>query len=361
MAPQGSIFGIVGALSAFPRRLAAREVEGRGAQLRRGSTRGTSHVVFGRGLLASATAGALETRVEAERRAGRQLLSENGFLRLLGLKRGPAAGELDEAAICQQAKLSAQDLAMLGLFDCFECAPPLYGFRDLILAKKYAGLIASGAGWFTVARAIHRSGPVASLTALSLLAVDTDEIYVRSRDGLSDLGGQLLLPIARGGEPDAEELFAEAEAAEADGRFAEAAELYRRCLAADPADSVAAFNRANCLKAEGRSAEAAHDYIRALKLDPKFAEAWFNFAGLAAERGHPEAARRHLIKALAVDPGYADAIYNLARLDYEAGRLEDARAWWRRYLELDHSSEWARRALRGIHFVDLALAHRSAG
>lgn len=236
MAPQGSIFGIVGALSAFPRQLAAREVEGRGAQLRRGSTRGTSHVVFGRGLLASATAGALETRVEAERRAGRQLLSENGFLRLLGLKRGPAAGELDEAAICQQAKLSAQDLAMLGLFDCFECAPPLYGFRDLILAKKYAGLIASGAGWFTVARAIHRSGPVASLTALSLLAVDTDEIYVRSRDGLSDLGGQLLLPIARGGEPDAEELFAEAEAAEADGRFAEAAELYRRCLAADPAE-----------------------------------------------------------------------------------------------------------------------------
>ena len=46
----GAVFGTIGALAAFPLRLAAREVERRHGQLRRGVTRRTSHVVFGRTL-----------------------------------------------------------------------------------------------------------------------------------------------------------------------------------------------------------------------------------------------------------------------------------------------------------------------
>ncbi len=48
----GTVFGTVGALAAFPLRLAQREVERRHAELRRGITRRTSHVLFGRTLLA---------------------------------------------------------------------------------------------------------------------------------------------------------------------------------------------------------------------------------------------------------------------------------------------------------------------
>ncbi|TIS07165.1 MAG: O-linked GlcNAc transferase, partial [Mesorhizobium sp.] len=44
----GAVFGAVGPLAAFPLRLAAREVERRHAELRRGVTRRTTHVVFGR-------------------------------------------------------------------------------------------------------------------------------------------------------------------------------------------------------------------------------------------------------------------------------------------------------------------------
>ncbi|TIW17919.1 MAG: O-linked GlcNAc transferase, partial [Mesorhizobium sp.] len=50
----GAVYGVVGALAAFPLRLAAREVERRHAELRRGVTRRTSHAVFGRTLLAKA-------------------------------------------------------------------------------------------------------------------------------------------------------------------------------------------------------------------------------------------------------------------------------------------------------------------
>ncbi|TIP56012.1 MAG: O-linked GlcNAc transferase, partial [Mesorhizobium sp.] len=61
----GAVYGVVGALAAFPLRLAAREVERRHAELRRGVTRRTSHVVFGRALLAKAKSG----DAEIERRA----------------------------------------------------------------------------------------------------------------------------------------------------------------------------------------------------------------------------------------------------------------------------------------------------
>ncbi|TIP17053.1 MAG: O-linked GlcNAc transferase, partial [Mesorhizobium sp.] len=92
----GAVFGAVGPLAAFPLRLAAREVERRHAELRRGVTRRTTHVVFGRTLLAKAATartgdGDIERRVQAEREAGRELVSENGFLRLLGLLKAPQA------------------------------------------------------------------------------------------------------------------------------------------------------------------------------------------------------------------------------------------------------------------------------
>jgi tetratricopeptide (TPR) repeat protein len=106
---------------------------------------------------------------------------------------------------------------------------------------------------------------------------------------------------------------------------------------------------------------AAHDYARAIKLDPGFVEAWFNLACLMIERGRVDSARRHLRKAIALDGDYGDAVFNLAKLEFDAGNLGEARRWWVRYLELDSATEWARTALRGIQFVDLHLAQRTAG
>ncbi|MER8388073.1 tetratricopeptide repeat protein [Mesorhizobium sp. M1428] len=362
-APTGTIFGTIGALAAFPLRLAAREVARQHGQLRRGVTRRTTHVVLGRKLLAKAGDGEIERRTAAERAAGRKLVSENGFLRLLGLMKAPEASALSRQSLIDQSRLTGADLDLLSLFDAFEHDAEPYSFRDLILARKYAGLVAGGASWAAIARSVHRSGPIASLTAKSLAVGSqhgrADAIYLEG--GQSELDGQLLFDLGTQDDDTLEELFADAEAAEEAEDHEQAAALYQRCLAIDPSDAIAAFNRANCLRAAGHAAEAAHDYARAIKLDPGFVEAWFNLAGLMSEEGRVASARRHLLKAIALDAKYADAVFNLARLEFDAGNLAEARRSWVRYLELDANSEWARMAAKGIQFVDLQLARMSAG
>jgi tetratricopeptide (TPR) repeat protein len=354
-------FGVFGALAAFPRRLAAREVERQHGRLRRGATRQTSHMVFGRTLLGKASDTGIEARFDAELQAGRRPLSENGFLRLLGLMTSPEASALTRQSLLDQSRLSPRDFDLLSLFDAFEHDAEPYSFRDLILSRKYAGLIASGAAWGAIARSVHRSGPVASLTAQSLHVEGADAIYARLGEDLSELDGQMLLNLDHPDVSELEDLFALAEAEEGAGRYDEAAAWYRRCLTLDPGDSVAAFNCANCLRAVGRPVEAAHDYARAIKLDPGFAEAWFNLAGLMTDRGRIDSARRHLEKAIMLDGEYADAVFNLAKLEFDTGKLGEARRWWARYLELDSDSEWARTAARGMRFVDLELTQRTAG
>jgi tetratricopeptide (TPR) repeat protein len=347
----GRTFGIVGALEAFPRRLAAREVERLGGQLRRGVGRGTTDVVFGRRLLAERDGAAIELRRVAEGDAGRRLVGEGGFLRLLGLAAVAGPADIGRAALAEQSGLAARDLEMLALFDAFEHEREPFSFRDVILARKYAGLVAGGADWASIARSVHRFGPVASLTAKALHVEDGLGICVRAGDRVSELDGQLRFDLGPG--PDLDALFEAAEAAEAAGEPAAAARLYQRCLDADPGDAVAAFNRGNCLRALGRLGPAAQDYVRAAKLDPSFVEAWFNLGGLMAEAGHVAAARRHLCRAIALDAGYADAVFNLASLEFDAGNFAEAGRWWQRYLELDSDSEWARTAARGVRFVAL--------
>lgn len=342
------VFGLVGALAAFPRRVAARAVEAQGATLRRGTSRQTTHVVLGRKLLTLAPGREIAARVGAERAAGRTLLSEMAFLRLLGLADPPPAGGIPRRTLLD-AGLTEADLDLLTLFDAFEHDAEPWSFRDLILARKYAALRAEGAPWPAIARSVHRYGPAGGLTA-ETLAVGPRGILV----GAAEPDGQLALDL--GAPEDPEDLFAAAEAAEAGGALVEAARLYHRCLALDPGDALAAFNRANVLRALGRPEEAHRDYLRAARIDRRFPEALFNLGCLASERGNRAAARSHFHRALALDPGYADASYNLAALEFDDGRLDAARAHWLHYLTLDPDSDWGRRAARGIAFIDMTRA-----
>lgn len=361
MTGETKVFGLIGGLAAFPRRMAAREVERQQGELQRGVTRRTSHVVFGRKLLAKADPTAIEARFGREVGTGRAVLSENGFLGVLGLRNAPTGSSLSRQSLLDQAKLNPHAFELLALFDAFEHAAEPFSFRDLILAKKYAGLLASGATWFAIARSVHRSGPVASLTALSLQVDRGDAIYAQSGDGLSELDGQVLLPFDRNDDDELDELFAQAEAAEEAGEHLAATDLYRRCLSIDPTDAVTAFNRGNCLREAGQLVEAHQAYLAAIKRDPKFAEAWFNLADMLAKDGNSDGARRHFLKAITLDDGFADPVFNLANLEFETGNLGEARKWWARYLELDDSSEWARTAARGVQYVDLHLTQKTAG
>ncbi|WP_395446890.1 tetratricopeptide repeat protein [Aminobacter sp. UC22_36] len=357
---EGRIFGLIGALAAFPRRLAVREVARQGGELQHGVTRRSTDVVFGRTLLYKLDEAKLEARFDTARATSRPVLSENGFLRALGLLDEVEGAAMTRQSLLDQSRMAQRDFDLLSLFDAFESNAEPYAFRDLILARKYAGLIEGGSSWSAIARSVRRSGAVASLSAMSLHGEGKDSVYARLGADLAELDGQRLLPLGRTDDAELEELFALAEDAEEGERYAEAAALYARCLAIDPGDSVAAFNRANCLRSAGMTQEAMQGYMRAIKLDPKFVEAWFNLAGLFASQGKAHTARRHLEKAITLDPGYADAIFNLANLAYEAGDLSEARRWWSSYLRLDATSEWAKTAAKGIQYADLQLKERTA-
>lgn len=343
------VYGILGALSAFPRRLAARAVEAEGATLRRGVTRHTTHVVLGRKLLSRMPEADLGARVAAERSAGRALLSETGFLRRLGLAPAQPANGIPRRQLVE-AGLREPELDLLTLFDAFEHDAEPWSFRDLILARKYARLRREGATWSAIARSVHRFGPAGGLTAETLAVGPSRRILV----GSAEPDGQFRLDL--GAPDDPEDLFDAAEAAEAEGRLEAAAALYARSLAADPGDAVAAFNRANVLRTLGRSEDAHREYLRAARLDRRFPEAWFNLGCLAAARGSRAAALGHFHRALALDSSYADAVYNLATLAFEAGDLVGARGHWLRYLVLDPDSEWGHRAAKGVAYVDMSQA-----
>ncbi len=357
MAQAGTTFGIVGALRAFPQRLAARAVATRGGRLRRGVTRQTQRVVLGRKLLDKPLA-EIEAKLATLGNAGVKLVSENGFLRWLHLLDAVEPADLSRQSLIDQSKLSAGIFDRLTWFDAFERDSEPFSFRDLILARKYAGLIAGGASWVAVARSVHHAGPVASLTARSLHPEGPQKILALEGAQKAELDGQRLLPLAPA-DDDSEEYFTLAEQAEFAKLYAEATVLYGRCLSLDPTDSVAAYNRANCFRALHENDEAAAGYAQAIKIDPNFVEAWFNFAALLRDEGKTDAVRTHLKRAVAIDPDYADAIYNLGSLEFDAGHLSDARDAWRRYLELDDHSEWAKTATRGIAFVDLKLNARA--
>lgn len=345
----GASIGVVGALRAFPLRSAARRVEEGRGRLHRGLPRGTTMAVFCRSLLSRLDPAAIESRVEQARASVGSVRSENGLMRLMGLLPKPAAGGMARQALLDQSGLGSKTLDLLVLFDAFEHDAEPFSFRDLILARKYAGLEKSGAAWHDIAKSLHGVGPVGSLTALTLQA-SGDRIVAEDAFSLAELDGQRLLPLDDQADA-AEDYFVHAETAEQAGLFAEAAVLYGHCAAVDPSDATAPFNQGNCLRELGDLNTAQLAYATSLKRDPAFVESWFNCAGVLRQLGRPEAARRHLQRAIAIDALYADAIYNLAALDYEMGNFDEAVTGWRRYLELDESSDWARRARAGITLV----------
>lgn len=353
----GKSIGVLGALSALPMRLATKRVHELGGRLHRGQLRGTTILVLGRGLLTRYGGRELERRLEAGEHTP-ALLSESGLLRLIGSRPAPPAGTISRAALLRQSSLDPYTLDWLTLFDAFEHHEEPYSFRDLVMARKYAALVADGATWLAIARSI-KPGSSGTLTPLHL-EFGEDRIVSRDDRSVFELDGQRVMQFDAAAVDEEEDWFSRAEAAEAESQFEAAARLYGRCAAIDPNEATAAFNQGNCLR-ELRDLQAAMTaYATALKRDPLFSEAWLNQAAVLRDLGHSASARVHLLRAIGTDPEFGDAIYNLAALEYDEGELAEAARWWRRYLDLDQSSEWARRARAGVALAERQL-RSSAG
>jgi tetratricopeptide (TPR) repeat protein len=126
------------------------------------------------------------------------------------------------------------------------------------------------------------------------------------------------------------------------GRFAEAAEEFRRALAARPASVEARIDLAAALLHQGDATSATAELREALRLDPGNATAHFNLGTLLAMAGSSAEARDHLAAAVKALPRDAEARRSLAHVLRESGQLEGALGEYREAVALAPADDLAR-------------------
>jgi len=146
------------------------------------------------------------------------------------------------------------------------------------------------------------------------------------------------------------------------GRFALAAEEYRKALAGDPTDLTAWLNLGAALERLNDSAGAEEAYRRAVALAPRNSRARYNLGTLLAAGGKRQEGIEQLEAAVALDSGSKDskdARFNLAMALAEAGSFERALAQYDRLLELDPRDSVVRYQ-RGMTLLRLGRAEEAA-
>jgi len=133
-------------------------------------------------------------------------------------------------------------------------------------------------------------------------------------DGLSDLIQGARLSLLRG------RLAFEA------GRYAEAAEAFRKAVAAEPENLPARVNLGSALGQLADVDGAIDQFRKALDLDPDNRSALYNIGVLYAARSRHDEAVRHLARLLELTPDDLEARLTLGRELGRLGRLEDALA-----------------------------------
>jgi tetratricopeptide (TPR) repeat protein len=134
-------------------------------------------------------------------------------------------------------------------------------------------------------------------------------------------------------------------AVERAGRAAEAIQLYREILAANPRMVDGWESLAKALAAAGRMPEAIVAFGKAIEVDPLRSEPHLALARIYGLERNASLARQHAELGIRGDPGQAYEI--LAELMMDAGRLDDAAANARRSLQAD-GSRYMSRFLLGV-------------
>jgi tetratricopeptide (TPR) repeat protein len=287
------------------------------------------------------------------------IASERQFLAWLGRS---APDEQAKSYTADQlaalSKLPPEIVDQLAMFGLIEARNGLYGFRDLAAARQVAVLLAAGTKLSVITRSLNEIRkwlPDAGLANLKLAPESSDRVLVEQMQGRVDRTGQFVLDVETPADA-ADAVFEQAQVAEEHNELAEAERLYRRVMKMDASDPAAPFNLGNVLHAGSRNLEAEAAYRAAVKADPAYAPAWYNLAHVLEDQRRTAEAVDCLKRAVDADPTYADAMFNLGlflqRLDAHA----EAAAWWRRYLEVDRSSQWAAHAKRALKYCEIRLA-----
>ena len=133
----------------------------------------------------------------------------------------------------------------------------------------------------------------------------------------------------------AEQLYQDARAAAAEGRPADARELYQRLLVERPAHVGARNNLAMLLESHGDQPGALGHYDRALDIEAENTTLLANRGALLCAMGRYSAAERDLKKALRIDPSHPEALFHIGVVMTKKGLWAEAVPQLRRTVELD--------------------------
>jgi tetratricopeptide (TPR) repeat protein len=306
-------------------------------------------------------------KVEKLQRSGHavEILQEQNFLGRLGLDPSEEVRRLySTSQLTNLLNLSRDKLKSWirsGLIQPVQTVDGLdyFNYAQVVSVKTLADLTQAGVKTEAIRRSLEQlrywlpdvDEPLAQLDVL-----DRDgRLLLRVEDALVEPSGQMLLDFdSQKPEPvtltipdsskSAEDWFDLGCQHEDEGRWAQAAEAYRRALLAGGPDRDTSFNLANVLFAMGHKSQAIERYYQALELDKKFADAWVNLGLALTEQNCKLDARTAFEAALLVDPEHAETHYNLADLLEDLGRPEDARQHWQAYLRHDPASDRGRYA-----------------
>ena len=353
---EGSSFFVAGRFERLPKSRIERELVTRGAKLHRRLTRKTDFAVLTHETAARIGSPAFEAVRSMD---PSRCLSEEGFLRALGLAPALQGKDIDADSFFGLAGLPPEDVRLLSLFDVLTPLAGRFGFNDLKIAQHVAILRRRGVSIemiLTAATELRRRRRGAGPQEVTRLDIGpSGDLMMRIGDVLAELDGQMRFAWVQP-PPDPDALFEAAEQAASSGALLAAERLYYACLSATPRDPVVRFNLGNVLLDLGRIAEAKAHYLAAIDAEPDFAEAHFNLGHLAMGAGSNEEAVAHLERAILVDPEYPDPLYNLAALYIQLDRFREAVPLLERYLRLDPRSDWAHQARKRLLACRAVLA-----
>ncbi|HET7594245.1 MAG TPA: hypothetical protein VFK49_02265, partial [Stellaceae bacterium] len=214
---EGSSFFVAGRFERLPKSRVERELAGRGAKLHRRLNRSTDFAV-----LTHEAAGRIASPPFASLRAlePSRCLSEETFLRALGLAPPLQGKDIEESRLLSLTGLGREDVRLLSLFDVLTPDAGQFGFNDLKVAQHVAHLRRRGVSLdmvlvaATELRRRRRGGGPHDLTRLDI--APSGELMMRIGDVLAELDGQMRFAWIEP-PPDPDALFEAAEEAESSG------------------------------------------------------------------------------------------------------------------------------------------------
>ena len=118
------------------------------------------------------------------------------------------------------------------------------------------------------------------------------------------------------------------------GKFAEAAECYRKTLQIEPRVAEIHFNLGAALANLGRTDEAIASYRRAIQFKPNLAVAHFNLGLTLQTQGKLDEAIAGYRKATSLEPGFFDAYGSMGTALQAQGKLDEAISAYRKSLAI---------------------------